>query len=77
MQAATVEATGKAAALLELLRRHGASGEKVVVFTGFSAHTVRDEAMALGADDVMEKGVGTGLLIDRLRAVCARSTPAG
>ncbi|MBL7488437.1 response regulator transcription factor [Frankia sp. AgB1.9] len=52
-------------------------GARVVVFTGFSAYTVRDEAVALGADDVMEKGLGAGPLIDRLRAVCARSAPAG
>ncbi len=52
-------------------------GARVVVFTGFSAHTVREEAVALGADDVMEKGLGAGPLIDRLRAVCARSSPAG
>ena len=34
-QAAAVRATGKAAALLELLARHGTRGEKVVVFTAF------------------------------------------
>jgi SNF2 family DNA or RNA helicase len=34
-QAAAVRATGKAAALLELLRRHATRGEKVVVFTAF------------------------------------------
>jgi SNF2 family DNA or RNA helicase len=34
-QAASVSSTAKAAALLELLRRHGARGEKVVVFTAF------------------------------------------
>jgi CheY-like chemotaxis protein len=43
---------------------------RVVVFTGFSAYTVRDQALALGADDVLEKGLGTGPLIERLRAVC-------
>jgi DNA-binding NarL/FixJ family response regulator len=52
-------------------------GARVVVFTGFSAYTVREEAMALGADDVMEKGLGTGPLMERLRAVCAGSAPAG
>ncbi|MDT3438613.1 MULTISPECIES: response regulator transcription factor [unclassified Pseudofrankia] len=51
-------------------------GARVVVFTGFSAHTVRDEALALGADDVMEKGLGSGPLVDRLRAVCRRPAPA-
>jgi len=50
---------------------------RVVIFTGFSAHTVRDEALALGADDVMEKGLGSGPLVDRLRAVCRRSALAG
>ncbi|ONH29926.1 response regulator [Pseudofrankia asymbiotica] len=51
-------------------------GARVVVFTGFSAYTVRDEVLALGADDVMEKGLGSGPLVDRLRAVCRRPAPA-
>lgn len=50
---------------------------RVVLFTGFSAHTMRDDALALGADDVMEKGLGSGSLVDRLRAVCRRPAPAG
>jgi len=50
---------------------------RVIVFTGFSAHTLRDEALALGADDVMEKGLGSGPLVERLRAVCQRPATAG
>ncbi|WP_307874517.1 response regulator transcription factor [Frankia nepalensis] len=57
--------------------RRLAPSARVVIFTGFSAHTVRDEALALGADDVLEKGVGSGPLVARLRAVCQRQAPAG
>ena len=42
----------------------------VVVFTGFSEESLRDEAMALGADALLEKGVATGLLVDALRDAC-------
>ncbi len=56
--------------------RRLAPAARVVVFTGFSAYTVRDEALALGADDVMEKGLGSGPLVDRLRAVCRRPAPS-
>ncbi|MBX6389174.1 MAG: response regulator [Frankia sp.] len=52
--------------------RRAVPGARVVIFTGFSAYTVREEALGLGADDVLEKGLGTPLLVDRLRALCCR-----
>jgi DNA-binding NarL/FixJ family response regulator len=52
---------------------------RVVIFTGFSAHALRDQVLALGADALMEKGIDTGPLVDRLRKVCRapRSAPGG
>ena len=49
---------------------------RVVIFTGFSEATLRDEAMALGADALMEKGLATGQLVDQLRHVCRQPRSA-
>jgi DNA-binding NarL/FixJ family response regulator len=62
------------AALPEVLRR--APGARVVVFTGFAEPSVHAEALALGAHDVVVKGLGLASLVDRLREVCARPSPA-
>jgi DNA-binding NarL/FixJ family response regulator len=42
----------------------------VVVFTGFTEPSVREEALALGADALVEKGVATGPLVEALRDAC-------
>jgi DNA-binding NarL/FixJ family response regulator len=42
----------------------------VVIFTGFSEQSLRDEALALGADALVEKGVATGPLVETLRDAC-------
>jgi len=42
----------------------------VVIFTGFSEQSLRDEALALGADALLEKGVATGPLVEALRDAC-------
>jgi len=49
---------------------------RVVIFTGFSEASLRDEVMALGADALMEKGLATGQLVDQLRHVCRQPRPA-
>jgi DNA-binding NarL/FixJ family response regulator len=56
--------------------RRLAPGARVVVFTGFSEPTLRADALALGAMDVVEKGLGLSLLIERLRDICHRPLPA-
>ena len=48
----------------------------VVVFTGFSEESLREEAVALGADALLEKGVATGSLVAALRDAC-RTRRAG
>ncbi|WP_035950314.1 response regulator transcription factor [Parafrankia sp. EUN1f] len=45
---------------------------RVVIFTGFSERSLREEAMALGADELMEKDLSTGALLDRIRQMCRR-----
>jgi DNA-binding NarL/FixJ family response regulator len=42
----------------------------VVVFTGLSEQSVREEALALGADALLDKGVATGPLVETLRDAC-------
>ena len=62
-------------AALERVRRL-APAAQVVMFTGFSEPTLRADALALGAVDVVEKGLEPNLLVERLRQVCHRSSPA-
>ncbi|WP_020572749.1 response regulator transcription factor [Parafrankia discariae] len=52
--------------------RMAAPDARVVIFTGFSENALRDEVMALGADELMEKDLSTGALLDRLRQMCRR-----
>ncbi len=42
----------------------------VVVFTGMSEQSVREEALALGADALVDKDVATGPLVEALRDAC-------
>jgi DNA-binding NarL/FixJ family response regulator len=42
----------------------------VVVFTGLSEQSVRDKALALGADALVDKSVATGPLAEVLRNAC-------
>jgi DNA-binding NarL/FixJ family response regulator len=56
--------------------RRLAPGARVVVFTGFSEPTLCADALALGAMDVVEKGLGLSLLVERLRDICRRPLPA-
>ncbi|MCK9925689.1 response regulator transcription factor [Frankia sp. Mgl5] len=52
--------------------RMAAPDARVVIFTGFSESALRDEVMALGADELMEKDLSTSALLDRLRQMCRR-----
>lgn len=54
---------------LPLLRRI-APDACVVVFSGFSEASLREQALALGADAMLEKGVATGSLVAALRTAC-------
>jgi DNA-binding NarL/FixJ family response regulator len=42
----------------------------VVVFTGLPEQSVREEALALGADALLDKGVVTGPFVEILRDAC-------
>lgn len=55
--------------------RTAAPRARVVIFTGFSGGGLREEAMALGADELMEKDLSTGALLDRLRQMCRQPRP--
>jgi SNF2 family DNA or RNA helicase len=70
-RAAEVPVTGKAAALLELLARHGARGEKVVVFTA-SRRTLEQLAALAEARDVLAAVYHGGLARTEKDAAVAR-----
>jgi CheY-like chemotaxis protein len=55
--------------------RRSAPEARIVIFTGFSAPALYDQVRALGADDLVEKGLDTGPLVDRLRTVCHGPRP--
>lgn len=48
---------------------------RVVIFTAFTETALRTKVMALGADELMEKGLSTGQLVDRLREMCRQPRP--
>lgn len=54
------------------LVRAAAPGARVVVFTGFPEAAMALQAERLGADALLEKGVGSAVLIERLRELCRR-----
>ncbi|WP_322748800.1 MULTISPECIES: response regulator transcription factor [unclassified Frankia] len=53
--------------------RRAAPGARVVIFTGFSEQALGERASALGAHALIEKGLATDSLVDRLRDVCGRA----
>ncbi|WP_131748683.1 response regulator transcription factor [Frankia sp. Cppng1_Ct_nod] len=53
--------------------RRAAPGARVVIFTGFSEQALGEQASALGAHALIEKGLATDGLVDRLRDVCGRA----
>lgn len=55
--------------------RRAAPEAHVVIFTGFSGGSLREQVLALGADELMEKDLSTGVLLDRLRQMCRRPRP--
>lgn len=54
------------------LVRAAAPGARVVVFTGFPEVAVARRAERLGADALLEKGLGSAALVERLRELCRR-----
>jgi CheY-like chemotaxis protein len=55
--------------------RREAPEARIVIFTGFTAPALYDQVRALGADALVEKGLDTGPLVDRLRTVCRGPRP--
>jgi DNA-binding NarL/FixJ family response regulator len=53
--------------------RRAAPDARVVIFTGFSEQALGERASALGAHALIEKGLPTDRLVDRLREVCGRA----
>jgi CheY-like chemotaxis protein len=51
--------------------RRAAPRAVVVIFTGFSEDALLDRVLALGADALLEKGLATGPLVEKLRRLCA------
>ncbi|HZQ78292.1 MAG TPA: hybrid sensor histidine kinase/response regulator [Acidimicrobiia bacterium] len=49
---------------------------RVVILSGFNARQLADEALALGADGYIEKGIAPGELIARLKEFCGGPGPA-
>ncbi|WP_131768576.1 response regulator transcription factor [Candidatus Protofrankia californiensis] len=59
-------------AALPMIRRR-APQARVVIFTGFSEQALGEQASALGAHALIEKGLAVDSLVDRLREVCGRA----
>ncbi len=59
-------------AALPVVRRI-APRARVVIFTGFSEQALGEQASALGAHALIEKGLAVDSLVDRLRDVCGRA----
>ncbi|SBW28697.1 response regulator receiver protein [Candidatus Protofrankia californiensis] len=53
--------------------RRVAPRARVVIFTGFSEQALGEQASALGAHALIEKGLAVDSLVDRLREVCGRA----
>lgn len=51
--------------------RHAAPNSKVIVLTGFASGAVRDQALAAGAADYIEKGARPDNLVEAIRSACA------